>query len=235
MTASLFERPLNHPRQAVLDPAMISSWHAQVYFVAVSREAAWALRETIAISWPAASNPAVFASGPSAPIRCGAINRPACRSAFPHLIGWLTLNRGALDGFIHPNTGDRTERPPEFAAVAGALARAEPAGLGGGVDTGCGERLCASLPPVAVLPERLPPRRTRAGFDPCQPASTGIAGDERPLTLSCPAAAALPPPRCPRRPGRHGGRSGSAVPTRAAHPGTSPSRARRRRDAAAGT
>jgi aromatic ring-cleaving dioxygenase len=25
---------------------------------------------------------------------------------FAHVVGWLTLNHGALDVFIHPNTGD---------------------------------------------------------------------------------------------------------------------------------
>ena len=86
-----------------LDPLGIDSWHAHVYFDASSREAARALRETIDTELAGRIDMGRFherAVGPH-PMWSYQLASPAAN--FSHVVGWLALNHGALDVFVHPD------------------------------------------------------------------------------------------------------------------------------------
>ena len=77
-----------------------------VYFEASSRDAAWALHETIAIEMADRMEMGRFHEKPVGPhpMRSYQLAFPA--ASFSHVVGWLALNHGSLDVFVHPNTGD---------------------------------------------------------------------------------------------------------------------------------
>ena len=90
-----------------METPQIKDWHAHVYFDPASRDSAWALRERIDKTFP---------------IEMGRIHEkpvgPHPRFSYPvafrndqlaPLLSWLTLNRGDLTVFIHPNTGHDLE------------------------------------------------------------------------------------------------------------------------------
>jgi len=85
---------------------VIESWHVHVYFDAASRDAAWALRERV----PAALGDLVsigrFHERPVGPHPMWSFQLAFGPDAFARVIEWLVLQRGALDVFAHPNTGD---------------------------------------------------------------------------------------------------------------------------------
>ncbi len=90
-----------------LDPATaIESWHAHVYFDASSRDAAWALREVIAAALAGHMEMGRFHERPVGPHPMGSYQLAFVPAQFAAVVGWLTLNRGGLDVFVHPNTGD---------------------------------------------------------------------------------------------------------------------------------
>lgn len=89
-----------------LDPSTITSWHAHVYFAAESRDAAWALREIIQVELAGWMEMGRFHEKPVGPHPMWSYQMAVAPANFPHVVGWLTLNHGALDVFIHPNTGD---------------------------------------------------------------------------------------------------------------------------------
>ncbi len=91
---------------SVRDPASIESWHAHVYFDAATREAAWALRERIATELGAQVEIGRFHEKPVGPHPAWSYQLAFGPHAFSHVVGWLVLNHGALDVFLHPNTGD---------------------------------------------------------------------------------------------------------------------------------
>jgi aromatic ring-cleaving dioxygenase len=90
----------------VLDPSIIASWHAHVYFDASSRDAAQALRETIQTELAGRMDLGRFHERPVGPHPMWSYQLALSPADFPHVVGWLALNRGALDVFVHPNTGD---------------------------------------------------------------------------------------------------------------------------------
>ena len=89
-----------------LDPSVIQSWHAHVYFNASSRDAAWALRETIAAELAGQAEIGRFHEKPVGPHPMWSYQLAVSATDFSSVMSWLTLNRGALDVFAHPNTGD---------------------------------------------------------------------------------------------------------------------------------
>ena len=90
----------------VLSPALIHSWHAHVYFDGTSRDAAWALREVIATELADTIEMGRFHEKPVGPHPMWSYQLAFAPAAFSHVLGWLALNHGALDVFVHPNTGD---------------------------------------------------------------------------------------------------------------------------------
>jgi aromatic ring-cleaving dioxygenase len=87
-------------------PSTIASWHAHVYFDAGSRDAAWALREVIGAELAARVQIGRFHEKPVGPHPMWSYQLAFEAGEFAHVVGWLTLNHGALDVFVHPNTGD---------------------------------------------------------------------------------------------------------------------------------
>jgi aromatic ring-cleaving dioxygenase len=90
----------------VRDPATIASWHAHVYFEAATRDAAWALREVIARELSSRVQIGRFHEKPVGPHPAWTYQLAFDATDFSYVVGWLSLNHGALDVLIHPNTGD---------------------------------------------------------------------------------------------------------------------------------
>ena len=90
----------------MLDPSIIDSWHAHVYFDASSRDAAQALRETIARELAGRVELGRFHEKPVGPHPAWSYQLAFAAANFAAVVGWLALNHGALDVFMHPNTGD---------------------------------------------------------------------------------------------------------------------------------
>ena len=87
-----------------LNPSIIDSWHAHVYFDASSRDAALALRETIAAEMAGRADLGRFHERPVGPHPMWSYQLAFAPARFAEVVGWLTLNHGGLDVFIHPNT-----------------------------------------------------------------------------------------------------------------------------------
>jgi aromatic ring-cleaving dioxygenase len=88
------------------NPSIIRNWHAHVYFDAASRQDAWALRETIEAQLADRVEIGRFHEKPVGPHPLWSYQLGISTLEFPRVVGWLALNHGALDVFIHPNTGD---------------------------------------------------------------------------------------------------------------------------------
>jgi DOPA 4,5-dioxygenase len=89
-----------------LHPSAIRSWHAHVNFVASSREAAWALRETIQRELADLIEMGRLHQKPVGPHPMWSDQLAFHAAHFSPVVSWLTLNHGALDAFMHPNTDD---------------------------------------------------------------------------------------------------------------------------------
>lgn len=93
-------------RMIPLHPAIIRSWHAHVYFDADTRSEAWALRELIGAGLPGKVEIGRFHERPVGPHPMWSFQLAFLPDELAYVVGWLTLNRGTLDVFAHPNTGD---------------------------------------------------------------------------------------------------------------------------------
>lgn len=91
---------------STLQPALIESWHAHVYFDGTSRDAAWALRETLLAELAGHIEMGRFHERPVGPHPMWSYQLAFPSANFAHVVGWLALNHGALDVFVHPNTGE---------------------------------------------------------------------------------------------------------------------------------
>lgn len=89
-----------------LDPKLIGSWHAHVYFDAPTRDTAWALREVIADALAGEVQLGRFHEKPVGPHPMWSYQLAFPVEAFSSVVSWLALNHGALDVFAHPNTDD---------------------------------------------------------------------------------------------------------------------------------
>lgn len=89
-----------------LPTSIIDSWHAHVYFDASSREAAWALRQIIAVELDGQIQMGRFHERPVGPHPMWSYQLAFPASAFSTVVSWLALNHGPLDVLVHPNTGD---------------------------------------------------------------------------------------------------------------------------------
>jgi DOPA 4,5-dioxygenase len=84
----------------------IESWHTHVYFDPATRDFAWSLRETITQRFAGKMEMGRFherAVGPHPMFSYQVAYQP---EQFAEIMSWLSLNRGALIVFTHPNTGD---------------------------------------------------------------------------------------------------------------------------------
>ncbi len=85
----------------------IKDWHAHIYFDAASRDAAWALRERIEKGFAIEMgrfHERLVGPHPRFSYQVGLKNEQ-----FQPFMSWLTMNRGDLTVFIHPNTGHDLE------------------------------------------------------------------------------------------------------------------------------
>jgi len=92
---------------AHLDVSCIASWHAHIYFDAKSRELAWCLRDAVAARFGNRVKIGRFHERPVGPHPQWSCQLTIAHADFAEGIGWLALNHGALDMFVHPNTGDQ--------------------------------------------------------------------------------------------------------------------------------
>jgi DOPA 4,5-dioxygenase len=89
-----------------VNPSVIDSWHAHVYFDASSRDAARALRATIETELAGRVDLGRFHERPVGPHPMWSYQLAFLPDNFSDVVSWLTLNHDTLDVFIHPNTGD---------------------------------------------------------------------------------------------------------------------------------
>lgn len=97
---------LDLPLMNLRNPALILHWHAHVYFDALTRQDAWTLRETIEVELAGRVEMGRFHEKPVGPHPMWSYQLAVANANFSHVVGWLALNHGVLDVFIHPNTGD---------------------------------------------------------------------------------------------------------------------------------
>jgi DOPA 4,5-dioxygenase len=90
-----------------LEVSRIASWHAHVYFDAPTRGAAWALREDIAAQLGDRVQIGRFHERPVGPHPQWSYQVTIAPADIGEVLGWLALNHGTLDVFVHPNTGDQ--------------------------------------------------------------------------------------------------------------------------------
>jgi len=91
---------------ALLDVSSITSWHAHVYFDAASRDAAAKFRDVAAAELGAAVEIGRFHERPVGPHPKWSFQLAFDPLELQGVMSWLALNHGALDVFVHPNTGD---------------------------------------------------------------------------------------------------------------------------------
>jgi aromatic ring-cleaving dioxygenase len=94
-----------------INPAAISNWHAHVYFDASTRDAAWDLRQVIEAHFADALHSGKLTLGrfherPVGPHPVWSFQLGFGSESLTTMLEWLALNHGALDVFMHPNTGD---------------------------------------------------------------------------------------------------------------------------------
>lgn len=89
-----------------LSVADVTSWHAHVYFDADSRESALALREQVIATFDGKMEMGRFHERPVGPHPKWSYQIAFAPEHLAQIATWLTLNHGALDVFMHPNTGN---------------------------------------------------------------------------------------------------------------------------------
>ena len=89
---------------AYLDISRITSWHAHVYFDAASRDAALAFRDVVTAQFGSSVEMGRFHERPVGPHPRWSYQIAFAPPRFSEDVGWLALNHGALDVFVHPNT-----------------------------------------------------------------------------------------------------------------------------------
>ena len=91
---------------ANLEVSRIASWHAHVYFDAASRDVAKELREMVTTQFGDSVEMGRFHEREVGPHPRWSYQIAFEPTEFSDVVGWLALNHGALDVFLHPNTGD---------------------------------------------------------------------------------------------------------------------------------
>jgi DOPA 4,5-dioxygenase len=113
------------------DPARVMSWHAHVYFDAATRDAAQAFREVVATQFGDRVTIGRFHERSVGPHPQWSYQIGFAPDALAEVITWLTLNHGALDVFLHPNTGDQLRDHRDSAVWIGRSHRLDLRAVGG--------------------------------------------------------------------------------------------------------
>ena len=90
-----------------VDVSRITHWHAHVYFDAASRDTAWAFRDMVTARFGHLVELGRFHERPVGPHPRWSYQIAFAPAQFADVVPWLVLNHGALDVFVHPNTGDQ--------------------------------------------------------------------------------------------------------------------------------
>ena len=98
----------------------IGSWHSHVYFDAKTRDAAFALREEIVRVFAGRMDMGRFHERPVGPHPMFSYQVAYGPEQFAAIMSWLSLNRGDLIVFTHPNTGDALRDHRDWAIWMGA-------------------------------------------------------------------------------------------------------------------
>ena len=114
-----------------VEPSVICSWHAHVYFDAASRDAAWALRERIEVALAGKMEMGRFHERAVGPHPMWSYQMSVPTAHLTQVLSWLTLKHGALDLFIHPNTDDELRDHRDCALWLGQSHGLNLAALGG--------------------------------------------------------------------------------------------------------
>src|ERR1700720_2439231 len=101
-----------------LDPAAITGYHAHLYYDALTRASAAAIREQIAAQFPKARLGS-WHDEPVGPHPVGMYQVAFAIEEFPRLVPWLMLNRDGLDVLVHPLTDDSVADHTQFALWLG--------------------------------------------------------------------------------------------------------------------
>lgn len=89
------------------ETASIASWHAHVYFDEATRDAARAFRDSIVGRFGERIEMGRFHERPVGPHPMWSYQVAFAPAQLAEILAWLALNHGALDLFVHPNTGDQ--------------------------------------------------------------------------------------------------------------------------------
>jgi len=114
-----------------LKVSLIRSWHAHVYFNAVTRDAAREFREVVREQFGAAVEIGRFHERPVGPHPQWSYQIAFAPRRFAEIVGWLALNHGVLDLFIHPNTEDELRDHRDSAIWLGRAYQLNLRALGG--------------------------------------------------------------------------------------------------------
>ena len=91
---------------AATDPAIITGYHAHVYYDAATKEAAAHLRDAIKARYGEAVSLGRWHDTPVGPHPMGSYQVAFEPTLFADMVPWLALNRLDLVVFVHPETGD---------------------------------------------------------------------------------------------------------------------------------
>ena len=89
---------------AYFDVSRITSWHAHVYFDAASRDDAREFREVVTAQFGDGVQMGRFHEREVGPHPRWSYQIAFTPTQFSDVVGWLALNHGSLDVFVHPNT-----------------------------------------------------------------------------------------------------------------------------------
>jgi aromatic ring-cleaving dioxygenase len=110
MTAA-FILPRKDETMDPVNTSAITGWHAHIYFDASSRDSAWQLRQIIETHFADELRRGSLTLGrfherPVGPHPQWSFQLGFGTESLTGMLSWLALNHGALDVFMHPNTGD---------------------------------------------------------------------------------------------------------------------------------
>jgi DOPA 4,5-dioxygenase len=116
---------------AYLDVSLVRSWHAHVYFNAGTRDAAREFREAVREHFSTAVEIGRFHERPVGPHPQWSYQIAFAPNRFAQIVGWLALNHGTLDVFVHPNTDDELRDHRDSAIWLGRTHQLNLRALGG--------------------------------------------------------------------------------------------------------
>lgn len=114
-----------------LEPSHIQSWHAHVYFDAGSADAAREFLDVVRRRFGSDVEIGRFHQRPVGPHPRWSCQIAFAPARFAEVVGWLALNHGALDVFVHPNTGDQLRDHRDRAMWLGRSHRLDLSAVGG--------------------------------------------------------------------------------------------------------